>query len=109
MKYVWQGGWKETIRRIGPRLFPAIHSDRMDPLVNHANGQIYDSKSQFRAATRAAGCVELGNDAPLVTEVPRTDRKQLRSDINRAISELEAGRSAPIGANSEGLVRRYDG
>lgn len=31
-------------------------------IVNHADGKRYDSKSEFRRATRRAGCHEVGND-----------------------------------------------
>lgn len=31
-------------------------------IVNHADGKRYDSKSEFRKATRRAGCYEVGND-----------------------------------------------
>lgn len=107
-RYVWHdGAWYPVgDRRPQPRL--AIHSDHMDPLRHMATGEMFDSKSQFRAATRAAGCVELGNDAPVVTQAWQDDRKSIRDDLNRAYSELQAGRPAPIGAKSEGLVRRYD-
>jgi hypothetical protein len=34
----------------------------VDATVNHADGNIYTSKSKFRAATRAAGFEEVGNE-----------------------------------------------
>lgn len=111
MKYVWHaGGWVrcERITPISPGLSPAIHSDHMDPLRHMATGEIFDSKSRFREATRASGCLELGNDASVTTKPRQTDRKQLRNDIHQAISELEAGRPAPTATIYEGSVRRYD-
>lgn len=51
-----------------------VHQDSMDPLVNHANGRIYDSKSEFRKATRAAGCIEVGN------EVQPQSRQEVRDN-----------------------------
>lgn len=70
-------------------------SDTMDPLQHHADGKIYDSKHKFRAATRAAGCVEYGNDVmPLLA--PRKpipmDRAKRRDDIRRTIYDLRNGR-----------------
>ena len=43
-----------------------VYDDTMAPTLNHADNRIYDSKSAFRAATKAAGYVEVGND--LLTE-----------------------------------------
>lgn len=34
----------------------------MTPLEHPANGLMYDSKSAFRSATKANGCIEVGND-----------------------------------------------
>lgn len=106
-RYVWwQGEWVSVAREVPkPRL--AIISDGMNPLRHPVSGAILDSKSQFRAMTREAGCVELGNDAPIVTKPRQTDRKALRNDINQAISELEAGRPAPVSRSEAGYVRKY--
>lgn len=107
-RYVWWDGQWEVVQRETPTPRLAIISDTMNALRHPVSGQILDSKSQFRAATRAAGCVELGNDAPIVTKPRQTDRKALRNDINRAISELESGRPAPMTQTEAGIVRRYD-
>lgn len=42
----------------------AVHSDDMGlkGVLNHADGKLYDSKSEFRKATRRAGCYEIGTD-----------------------------------------------
>lgn len=40
----------------------SVHVDSMPVTFNHADCKYYDSKSQFRKATRAAGCHEVGND-----------------------------------------------
>lgn len=108
MRYVWQSGtWCKVLQAApAPRL--AIISDTQQPLRNMADGRIYDSKSQFRAATKAAGCVELGNDAPTVTNRTNIAKNSIRDDIARAYSELEQGRSAPIAGTTGGPVRRYD-
>lgn len=49
----------------------------MKPLEHPANGQMYDSKSAFRAATRANGCYEVGND--LVGKPKRSGNKDKES------------------------------
>jgi hypothetical protein len=74
----------------------AIHviSDTMDHLRHMADGKYYDSKSQFRKATRAAGCFEIGNEVATVLkprkpiELPRAQR---REDIKRAFYEARNG------------------
>lgn len=58
-------------------------------LRHPATGKMMDSKSRFRAETRARGCVEVGNDV-------RQQRRPIdigspREDIRRSISELGGG------------------
>lgn len=57
--------------------------------VHPSTGKMMDSKSKFRAETRARGLVEVGNDVRL----PRRpiDIGSPRDDIRRAISELGGG------------------
>lgn len=40
----------------------AVHQDTMDPTWHPHEMRYYDSKSEFRRATKAAGLVEMGND-----------------------------------------------
>lgn len=56
---------------------PRVHviSDGMDATRHPVTGRIYESKSRFRADTRATGCVELGNDC-LRTPAPNIDRRE---------------------------------
>ncbi len=74
-----------------PRFY--VISDTI-PLTRHmADGKYYDSKRKFREATRAAGCIEYGND-PAVTR-PRKriplDRNKRRDDIRKTIYNLRNG------------------
>ena len=39
-----------------------VISDTMDLMVHPSNGKYYDSKSRFRAETRARGLTEVGNE-----------------------------------------------
>lgn len=108
--YVWHdGAWHPTARFNAPSRAPAIISDHMAALKHPCTGQIFDSKSQFRAVTRANGCRELGNDAPIAPKKLEIDRKALREDIFRSISELEQGRTAPLplSADPASPVRTY--
>ena len=76
---------------------PNLIRDGMDPLRNMADGRVYDSKNRFRAATKAAGCVEGGNDTAHLLkprEPIKLSRRERRESIKRAISELKNGRPA---------------
>jgi hypothetical protein len=59
-----------------------------------ADGNYYESKSEFRKATKAAGCIEYGSEIPTLLK-PRKpiplDRAKRRDDIRRAIYELRNG------------------
>jgi hypothetical protein len=107
-KYVWNGRkWVENGQK-QPLKIPFLVSDHMDPLMHPCTGEMIDSKSRFRAVTRAHGCFELGNDAPVAQKRAGFDRNRLRADIDRAIGELEAGRPAPVGQREGGMTRRYN-
>lgn len=107
-RYIWMDGdWHEVSRETRRPKFPSIIRDHMEPLKHMATGEIMDSKSAFRAATKAAGCVELGNDAPIGPPPRQIDRKVLREDIAQAISELEQGRPAPRPVSAGEVVRKY--
>jgi hypothetical protein len=41
---------------------PEVITDEMDALKHPIDGRFYTSKGKFRDTTRAAGCIELGND-----------------------------------------------
>lgn len=76
---------------------PHVISDEMGALVNHADGKIYTSKRKFREATKAAGCVEIGNEIPITRRKPvLMDRRERREDIRRAIHDLRDGRAPSI-------------
>lgn len=57
------------------------------PLTWHpSDGKHYDSKSKFRAVTKAHGALEVGNESvtPRASEPDRT----IKADIARSIAEL---------------------
>jgi hypothetical protein len=70
---------------------PNVISDIMPETRHMANNKRYTSKSQFRAATKAAGCIEYGNETATLLK-PRKpvtlDRGRRREDIKRAIYDL---------------------
>lgn len=70
-----------------------ILRDQMDATWHPANGGYYDSKSAFRKATRAAGCIEVGDAkvTPRVGGPPKLDNRQRANDIKRSIYQLRNG------------------
>jgi hypothetical protein len=63
-----------------------VISDYLPDLRHPATGQLMDSKSNFRAVTRAKGCVEVGNE---VQRDRRTiDLGDRKRDIANAIQQL---------------------
>ena len=64
------------------------NSDGMDSTLHMANGKRYTSKSEFRKATKAAGCVEVGNSPIRPRQIIKPPRAA--PDIKRAIDELKA-------------------
>jgi hypothetical protein len=79
----------------GPRFLsgpaPNVISDSMSETRHMADGKHYTSKSQFRQATKAAGCVEVGNETKTLLQ-PRKpiqmSREQRRNDIRQALYQL---------------------
>ena len=76
---------------------PQVISDEMPALRHMADGKYYTSKHRFRAATRAAGCVEIGNEKVIGPRKPvQLDRRQRREDIRRSIHDIRDGRAPSI-------------
>lgn len=69
-----------------------VISDEMAPTRHMADCKTYTSKAKFREATRAHGCIEVGNDTSALTK-PRQrielDRGLRRENIKRAIYDLK--------------------
>lgn len=68
-----------------------VISDEMPETRHMADGKMYTSKAKFRQATRAAGCVEVGNEtASLLKQRERIElsREQRREHIKQSIYEL---------------------
>ena len=73
-----------------------VISDIMDSTQHMASRRWHTSKSEFRKDTRAAGCIEIGNETSTVLK-PRQpikiDPAKRRDDIRRTIYDLRNGRS----------------
>ena len=69
-----------------------VISDEMPETRHMADGKYYTSKKKFREATRAAGCVEVGNETSTLLK-PREkvslDPRQRREHIREAIHQLK--------------------
>lgn len=98
--YVWRDG-ELYEKHLAPPKYeidskaPNVISDTMPMLRHMGTGRYFDSKAAFRAETRAAGLVEVGNDPSLTRPrkpVPLS-RERRREDIKRTIYELRNGRS----------------
>lgn len=73
-----------TPHNTGPRGY--VISDTMDAMRHPSTGKLMDSKSRFRAETRARGCIEVGNE--VMRDRRSVDMPELKADIARAITEL---------------------
>ncbi len=74
-------------RHLGP--VRGVISDSMPAMRHPSTGKLMDSKSQFRAVTRAHGCVEVGNDQQRDSRrMDGFDTSARKADIARAINEL---------------------
>lgn len=69
-----------------------VISDSMDPVKHMMTGKVMDSKSQFRAATRASGCEEAGTDPAIMRAPPKfqPDMGDIVSDVKRSLQELRS-------------------
>jgi hypothetical protein len=108
-RYVWHAGeWLPAPAR-QPRVpvFPGIIRDHMEPAQHPCTGERFESKSAFRAVTRAHGCVELGNDAPVTPPQFQVDRRELREDIATAMQMVEQGYQPPPAEQSASDARVY--
>jgi hypothetical protein len=72
------------------RSAPAVHSDTMAPLKHMGTGRTLDSKSQFRADTKASGCVEVGTDPAALRDRPPITPRGVHEDVKRALAELRS-------------------
>lgn len=67
---------------------PYVISDTMAPTKHMGTGEVLDSKAKFRSATRASGCVEIGNETIKPRATEKLDGGQRREAIRKAIYDL---------------------
>lgn len=65
--------------------------DEMEPTRHMADGKRYTSKKKFREATKAAGCIEIGNEPVRQRQRISLSREKRRDDIKHAIYNIRNG------------------
>ena len=93
--YVWNG--KRMVLKHPRRRSSGVHSvisDTMAPTTHMADGKTYESKSAFRRRTKAAGCIEVGNE-PLVPKTVEFSRRDRVDAIKQAFAMHEQGYRPP--------------
>lgn len=70
---------------------PQLISDIMEPVQSQETGIYYDSKSAIRREYRAYGNIEIGNDKRPPMKPKRTDRKQVKATVEKALARVERG------------------
>lgn len=68
---------------------PRVFTDTM-PLTEHVDGKSYDSKSAYRAVTKAHGYVEVGNDPARLRKPvkPKADPVKRRAAVQKAVAQV---------------------
>ena len=87
----WPSDCLEQFRRARSDLpMPAIRADGMSPIMNHANGLMYDSRSAYERGVKDAGCEIIGNEK--IEPKPRAvlSDRELKQDIKTAMDQVEA-------------------
>lgn len=83
-----------------------VISDTMDQRLLHpVTGRYYDSKSRFRADTRAAGCEEVGNEKMDVKPIP-LDREKRREVIREQVRNMTDSQAGEILTRLERQFKR---
>jgi hypothetical protein len=68
---------------------PHVISDHLPDIINHADGKLYDSKSSYYAAVKAAGCEVVGNDPAFADpKGPDNTPKGIEQDISDAYDQV---------------------
>lgn len=87
-KLVLKGGPKDIRQPVTRSSLPCpmLIGDSM-PAAEHVDGNFYESKSAYRAVTKARGLIEVGNDPARFNRPAKPDRdKGIDQAIERAIA-----------------------
>lgn len=68
---------------------PLVIGDSMDA-TEHVDGKFYESKSAYRAVTKAHGYIEVGNDPARLRkpEKPKADPVKRRDAVAKAVAKV---------------------
>ena len=67
-----------------------VISDTMAPTKHMGTGRIHDSKSRFRADTRAMGCEEIGTEPVRARPRPEPSMHDIAMDVKKSIAQLRS-------------------
>lgn len=70
---------------------PHVIGDTMPETQSMLDGKYYTSKSVLRSTYRAAGVTEVGNEKPKPRVRPKTDRKAVKTSLQKAEAAFNRG------------------
>lgn len=73
---------------------PTFISDHMEPTQSMADGKVYDSKRAMSAATRRAGCIEIGNEKIPPRQRQTVTKREVKDSLERAQARWNRGERA---------------
>jgi hypothetical protein len=88
--YVLRNGRLMEKHQAPRRSVASVISDTMDALKHPGTGELIDSKAAFRAATRASGCLEVGNEPMRPQPRPEPRMSEIADDVKRSIAQLRS-------------------
>jgi hypothetical protein len=68
-----------------------VRTDGMDPILSHADGRMYDSKSAYYASVKRSGSEIVGNDTSIFRERQEYRPEGVEQSIKQAIQQLSSG------------------
>lgn len=86
--YPSEEAYERAMGRGRESLSANVIDDTMPATWHPVTGEVFESKSRFRAVTRAAGCIEVGNE--LLSKQPERKpdsipKEELREAIHRSL------------------------
>ncbi len=101
--YHWESQWPanhvepEVERSALPA--PMLNRDGIDALWHPHDGRLYESKSEFRAVTKASGGEEVGTE---VQVDKRANERVSKADVGEAIQKVAQGYKPAVHSTSAG-------
>jgi hypothetical protein len=89
-KWRWDGKKLVKMASEPKSTFHSVIQDTMAATWHPANGQYYDSKSEFRRVTKAHGCVEVGDKDSFAPSKPQDESRERKEAIRDSIEQLSS-------------------